>query len=88
MMLIVKLRPKYYRLVRSGTMTEVYRETHPYWGSRIKHFGVTDEEIIITCKTMPNMAFKAARIRLGEGRPDWGAEPGVRYFVIYLAGWA
>ena len=28
------------------------------------------------------IVFKTPRIRIGQGRPEWGAEPGKQYFVI------
>lgn len=28
------------------------------------------------------LEFNAPKIRIGEGRPEWGAEPGKLYFVI------
>lgn len=28
------------------------------------------------------LEFNAPKIRIGEGRPEWGAEPGKNYFVI------
>ena len=30
----------------------------------------------------PKVTFKNPRIRIGTGRPEWGAEPGKNYFVI------
>lgn len=29
-----------------------------------------------------HLNFKNPKIRIGEGRPEWGAEPGKQYFVI------
>lgn len=29
-----------------------------------------------------HLVFKNPRFRIGEGRPEWGAEPGKKYFVI------
>ena len=28
------------------------------------------------------LVFKNPRIRIGEGKPEWGAEPGKQYFII------
>ena len=28
------------------------------------------------------LVFKNPKIRIGQGRPEWGAEPGKQYFVI------
>lgn len=32
----------------------------------------------------PRMTVKCKGIRIGTGKPEWGAEPGVNYFVIEL----
>ena len=32
----------------------------------------------------PKIRFKFEYITISEGRPEWGAEPGVKYFVIKL----
>lgn len=32
--------------------------------------------------TERRLVFKNPRIRIGTGRPEWGAEPGKQYFVI------
>jgi hypothetical protein len=32
----------------------------------------------------PEMTFKMKGIYIGEGKPEWGAEPGKKYFVIKL----
>ena len=32
--------------------------------------------------TERRLVFKNPRIRIGEGKPEWGAEPGKMYFVI------
>lgn len=32
--------------------------------------------------TERRLVFKNPRIRIGEGKPEWGAEPGKQYFVI------
>lgn len=32
--------------------------------------------------TERRLVFKNPKIRIGTGRPEWGAEPGKNYFVI------
>ena len=51
---------------------------------RIKHF-----DILIFTLGYPKagdnerrLVFKNPKIRIGEGRPEWGAAPGKNYFVI------
>ena len=33
-------------------------------------------------KNRPSMTFKIESITIGEGRPEWGAEPKKQYFII------
>jgi hypothetical protein len=33
-------------------------------------------------KTERRLEFNNPKIRIGEGKPEWGAEPGKKYFVI------
>lgn len=35
-------------------------------------------------KDRPSMTFQVTKIEVGEGRPEWGAEPGKNYYVIKL----
>lgn len=46
------------------------------------------ERLIFTCgypkadDTSRRLEFKNPKIRIGTGRPEWGAVPGINYFVI------
>lgn len=46
------------------------------------------EKLVLTIAYPPaddasrRLEFKNPKIRIGEGRPEWGAEPGKMYFVI------
>jgi hypothetical protein len=33
-------------------------------------------------KDCPNIKWQHKSIRIGEGNPEWGAEPGVKYFIL------
>jgi len=35
-------------------------------------------------KGCPNIKWKHKGIRIGEGKPEWGAEPGVKYFILEI----
>ena len=35
-------------------------------------------------KNRPSITFRLVAILCGQGRPEWGAEPGKEYFVIRL----
>lgn len=73
-----------YDLVAAGYKKEVYRETSYTWLARVGRFDALKEVCLVCAKKRTSMTFKAGRISIREGRPDWGAEPGVRYYVIQL----
>ena len=77
-----------YDLVKLGYKREIYRETSPYWKARIATFCIPDGILLVYADRRPQMACKAARIVIRGGRPDWGAEVGVRYIVFVLEGQA
>lgn len=87
-------------MIASGEKTEEYREIKPYWAARLMNgfpstFGI--DHINPDFKTFVGVLFRngysgGARqksffidsISIGEGRPEWGAEPGKKYFVIKI----
>ena len=77
------LKRQWWDMIASGVKTEEYREFKPFYVKRLMpndfkwvtfHFGYTNNIMI----------FKIKSIRVGEGRPEWGAEPGKQYFIIEL----
>mgnify|MGYP003472556314 FL=1 len=53
-------------------------------GKRLRTFA----KVVFTCgypkadDTERRLVFKNPKIRIGEGKPEWGAEKGKKYFVI------
>ena len=89
------LKRKWYDMISSGEKKEEYREISPYWKRQIMElrwwepFPRVREFDSVTfylgyAKDRPSMTFKIEGISVGEGREDWGAEPGKKYFVIKL----
>jgi len=71
-------------MILSGQKKEEYREITPYWETRLA--GATHIEIRNGYGAhRPAAVFEVADIRRGEGKPEWGAEPGVEYFVIRIS---
>ena len=85
------LKTNWYELIKAGTKKEEYRELTNYWERRLCFFpyekrqprnfitvcfhkGYTNEKILLECNG----------IEIGPGRPEWGAEPGKKYFIIKL----
>ena len=77
------LKRKWWDMIASGVKTEEYREYKPYYVGR---FIVNDYSLVTFHLGYTNkiMIFKIKSIRVGEGRTEWGAEPGKQYFIIEL----
>ena len=96
----LNLKAKWYDMIESGIKKEEYREIKPFWEKRFfknfKHIDengetvytkiVKDYDVVkfIYGYTKRSMMFKFGNIVINTGNPDWGAEEGVKYFVIKL----
>lgn len=94
--LTLPLKKQWFDLIKSGVKKEEYREIKPHYINRLcatwyniyafrfQYF----DTLVFTLgypkadDTERRLTFKNPRIRIGEGRPEWGAEPGKQYFVI------
>jgi hypothetical protein len=94
------LKKKWFDMIASGEKKEEYREKSDFWITRIcdfdkcleansyEHFKDFDAIHFYNgwaCSTKyKNFRIKCNGISLKEGNPEWGAEPGKKYFVISL----
>lgn len=87
------LRAKWYDLIKSGIKKEEYRELTEYWARRLLFFPYTigrslHRNFISVCfhrgYTNEKRYYEFNGIEIGEGRPEWGAEPGRKYFIIKI----
>lgn len=89
---------KWFDMIKSGQKTEEYRELKPYWQKRFKphshvHIGSTWYPCKIVKVVFSNGYAKdreqfEARITgmrfNSEGKEEWGAEKGKKYFVLEI----
>jgi len=92
--LTLSLKKQWFDLIKAGVKKEEYRELKDYWFNRFYHSMNPDgtsckyDCLVFTLgypkadNTERRLEFKNPKIRIGTGRPEWGAEPGKRYFVI------
>ena len=96
--LTLSLKKQWFDLIKSGIKKEEYRDGNEYWEKRLIYNKLTDgpenaqfkhyDKLVFTLgypksdDTTRRLEFKNPKIRIGEGRPEWGAEPGKKYFVI------
>lgn len=77
-------------MVASGDKTEEYREIKQYWVRRLVPTDYSFAEFDVVkftngySKDAPTITLKCRGIEMREGRPEWGAEAGKKYFVIKL----
>lgn len=100
MTLHLTIKKQWFDMIRSGEKLEEYRDKADYWISRLcdfdkclksnsyDHFKDFDTVQFYNgwaCSTKyPNFKIQCKGIEIREGRPEWGAEPGKKYFVIKL----
>lgn len=94
------LKAKWYEMIESGEKTEEYRRIIPHWCKRILDFvfptfsyrngyqscnvkGYTHVRFRYGY-TRRTMLFEIEDIRIGTGRPEWGAPEDEKVFIIKL----
>lgn len=94
----LNLKKQWFDMILSGEKTEEYREIKPYWQKRFKphshvHIGSTwwpknHVQIVFSngyAKDRRQMVANITGMRFeSEGREEWGAEKGKKYFVLEL----
>lgn len=97
-MLTLPIKKKWFDMILSGEKKEEYREIKPYYQTRFVHnrllfpwiaenqpSGNTEYVIFRNGYSSDSPTFVAAvSLRIGTGRPEWGAEPGVQYYVLEI----
>lgn len=83
--LYLTLKKQWYDLINQGIKKEEYREIKPYWVKRLEnnHF----DEVFFRhgyAKDAPTMSFIIDNISIAEGKEEWGAVKGVKYYTISL----
>ena len=93
-MLTLPIEGHWFRMILRGEKTEEYREIKPYWRVRFFKAGLCFENgmpkapaevVFVNGYGNDRPAIRAlVRLSIGRGRPEWGAEPGKKYFVFEI----
>ena len=94
-MLILPINKKWFDMILSGEKKEEYREIKPYYQSRLRNEGFLDQyglptlfqgRILFRNGYAGNSpSFKAlCSLDIKTGRPKWGAEPEIEYYVLKI----
>lgn len=85
MTLHLVLKSKWYDMIASGEKKEEYRAITPYWTKRIWDKDPRVSDVIFhRGYTSETICFAVDGITQEEGMEEWGADPGVTYYVIKL----
>ena len=87
-MLTLPIKKKWFDMILSGEKKEEYREISPYYDSRLLGFYVDKMEHYILLrngysKNSPTIKC-TIKIKIGTGKPEWGAEPNKEYYVLEI----
>ena len=83
--LYLTLNKKWFDLIKSGEKTEEYREIKPYWEKRFE--GINSGMLHFKngySKKAPHFIIELKGTEIREGKEEWGAEKGKKYFVLKL----
>ena len=96
--LTLSLKKQWFDMIKAGFKKEEYRDFNEYWKTRLYeskditsdkwHLPKSFDTLVFTLgypkasDASRRIEFKNPKIRIGTGRPEWGAEPGKNYFVI------
>lgn len=94
-MLTLPIKQKWFDMIVSGEKLEEYRAMTDYWRKRFvselvrqgKQRGFNGLKVRIRAgyrKNADMAELTLSMITQGTGRPEWGAEPGVEYFVLHI----
>lgn len=85
-------------MILSGEKKEEYRETTRYWKKRLmqaQHAARSPEDpdnrnFLVALRNgyradSPRAIIEVREITVGAGNPEWGAAPGVYYFILHIA---
>lgn len=95
-MLTLPIKKKWFDMIASGEKKEEYRELSDYYWRRFRWYlgrikiGESWHRIEFFVnfrngyqKHSPAI-IATCTVRIGEGRPEWGAEPGKEYYVLEI----
>lgn len=78
----------WYDMIDSGEKPEEYRDTTPFYRSRLETLRWRKYDIVTFyrgyAKNRRTMSFKYGGARIGTGQEKWGAKPSKEYYVIKL----
>ena len=93
-MLTLPIKRKWFDMIASGEKKEEYREITDYYDTRFTNAPKFMEDGRLQFYVILRAGYRANSpalviqcwLDVGEGKPEWGAEPGREYFVLHITG--
>jgi len=96
-MLVLPIKKKWFDMIIRGEKKEEYRELKPYYINRFKNvffcypysgipYGYDYKQIEFRNgygESVPRF-IALCKLDIKKGKPEWGAEPGVEYYVLII----
>ena len=92
-MLVLPIKKKWFDMIASGEKKEEYRELKPYYTTRFRNIwgypAYWGEKHIVQFRNgyslnSPTIEAECTLSTRASGRPEWGAEPDTRYYVLTI----
>ena len=90
-MLTLPIKRKWFDMILAGEKTEEYRENTAYWRKRliIRENGEAKAPRTLILRNgyradSPKALIEISGVTMGNGRPEWGAEPGKAYLRLHI----
>ena len=91
-MLVLPIKKQWYDMILSGIKKEEYRDIKPYYTKRFEKIGLIGAEACSSVKVKFRNGYSATSpsfiaecsCRMGRGNPEWGAVPGVDYYILEI----
>lgn len=87
-MIILPIKKKWFKMIKTGEKKEEYREIKPYYNSRFIHFLKSYTPIHVRFRNGYSRQSPCVdvlcRISIGEGVEKWGAQTGKKYYVLHI----
>lgn len=92
-MFTLPIKKKWFNMILAGQKLEEYREIKPYYEIRFKNLW---KGSLIGYSARRKIAFRngygkdapeiiaTVTLDIGEGKPEWGAEPGKNYYILKI----
>lgn len=89
--MILPIKKKWFDMIRTGEKKEEYRDIKPYYDSRFRKAFKNPEPVPVIFRNGYSASSPCVKayctLSTGEGKEEWGAEPGKEYYILHIKEW-